>query len=53
LLFKSKHAHAVSVSAFTRPQFGVAQSAGQPDHADGTIVGKAVFGGSVPANTAP
>src|SRR4051812_40523672 len=38
--FKSTHVQAVSVSWFTRPsQFGGHQSAGQPDHAEGHIVG--------------
>jgi hypothetical protein len=37
--FRSRHIHAVSVNASTRPyQFGVAHSAGHPDHGDGLIV---------------
>jgi hypothetical protein len=53
--FRSRHAHAVSVSVCTwPPQDGVDHSAGHPDHGDATIRGGAgVNGGSVAATVTP
>jgi hypothetical protein len=49
------HIHAVSVSVCTLEpdQFGVLQPSGQPDHADGLILGGSHAGGSSPTTTTP